>query len=287
MGEKVTIAVTGVQAVVLMDSIAYADASDAGKIVVAGSHGGRSSGRFAIEHPLAACFLNDAGIGKDDAGIASLAMLDRLGRAGATYDFQSARIGNARDAWEHGVISRVNRAAAGLGCAAGEKLAEAVRRLNAAPLLQVTGTAQTHEPDQRVEASGINRKTRLQVGPHEAILMDSTACAEAGDAGHIIVAGSHGGLAGKYGGDIRVTAIFLNDAGGGKELAGIASLAEFDRIEVPAAAYGHRSARIGDAQDAWDEGVITFVNRTAVARGFITGEPVKAAIHRVFGGTGR
>ncbi len=114
---------------VLMDSIAYAEEDDAGKIVVAGSHGGRSSGRFAIEYPLAACFLNDAGVGKDNAGIASLAMLDELGRLGATYDFNTARIGDARDAWTNGVISHVNEVAARAGFAAGEGLADAIRRI--------------------------------------------------------------------------------------------------------------------------------------------------------------
>ena len=129
MGEKIEVESVGAGVVVLMDSIAYADAADAGKIVVAGSHGGRSSGRFAIEYPLAACFLNDAGVGKDNAGIASLAMLDEVGRLGMTYDSQSARIGDSRDAWANGVISHVNEEAARAGFVAGEPLADAVRRV--------------------------------------------------------------------------------------------------------------------------------------------------------------
>lgn len=129
MGEKVKVETLGGRTVVLMDSIAYADEADAGQIVVAGSHGGRSSGKFAIEHPLAACFLNDAGVGKDDAGIASLAMFDKLGRPGATYSSESARIGDGRDAWQHGVISHVNHEAARLGFKAGERVADAIRRV--------------------------------------------------------------------------------------------------------------------------------------------------------------
>lgn len=115
--------------VVLMDSIAYADQSDADRIVVAGSHGGRSSGRFAVEQPLAACFLNDAGVGKDDAGIAALPMLDQAGMVGATYSSQTARIGDSRDAWESAVISHVNRQAERLGFAVGEGLAAAIQRV--------------------------------------------------------------------------------------------------------------------------------------------------------------
>jgi len=129
MGDKTRIETIGSRAVVLMDSIAYADDDEAGQIVVAGSHGGRSSARFALEYPLAICFLNDAGVGKDDAGIASLEMFDEIDRAGATYDSNTARIGDAIDAWENGVISHVNRTAAGMGFAAGERVADAIRRV--------------------------------------------------------------------------------------------------------------------------------------------------------------
>jgi hypothetical protein len=129
MGDRIKIEVVGSRQVVLMDSIAYADADNIGQIVVAGSHGGSSSARYAIDNPLEMCFLNDAGVGKDNAGIASLAMFDELGRAGATYDSNSARIGDAVDAWECGVVSHVNRTAAGLGFKTGERVADAIRRV--------------------------------------------------------------------------------------------------------------------------------------------------------------
>jgi hypothetical protein len=129
MGDKIRVETFGSRAVVLMDSISFVAESDAGHIVVSGSHGGRSSGEFAVRHALAACFLNDAGVGKDDAGIAALAMLDALARPGAVYDSQSARIGDAQDAWENGVISFVNSAAASLGFAAGEPVSAAIRRV--------------------------------------------------------------------------------------------------------------------------------------------------------------
>jgi hypothetical protein len=129
MGEKVKVATLGSRAVVLMDSISFVSEADADRIIVAGSHGGRSSGEFAVAHRLAACFLNDAGVGKDKAGIAALAMLDALARPGATYDSNSARIGDAQDAWDNGVISFVNRAAAALGFAAGEPVQAAIRRV--------------------------------------------------------------------------------------------------------------------------------------------------------------
>ena len=129
MGEKIKVAQYGSKAVVLMDSISYVDASVAGQVVISGSHGGLSSGRYAVEYPLAACFLNDAGVGKDDAGIASLAMLDVLGLACATYGSQSARIGDSADAWACGIVSHVNRTAQALGFVAGERVSDAIGRV--------------------------------------------------------------------------------------------------------------------------------------------------------------
>jgi hypothetical protein len=127
--QKQTVTRVGDREVVLMDSITAAGAADAGKIVVAGSHGGISSGGFAIRHPLGACFLNDAGVGKDDAGIVALAMLDSVRIPGATISNQSARIGDARDHWENGILSHVNQAGSAAGLQPGLTVKDAVARL--------------------------------------------------------------------------------------------------------------------------------------------------------------
>jgi len=109
-------------AVLLVDSITEVEAADQGKIVVSASHGGISSARFALEVPLALVFFNDAGIGKDEAGIAALAMLDDAGVPAACISHISARIGDAQDMWDHGLISRVNQLAKAAGIVVGEKL---------------------------------------------------------------------------------------------------------------------------------------------------------------------
>jgi hypothetical protein len=63
--------------VIVMDSITKVEPEDKGSIVVSASHGGASSGEFALEVPLKAAFFNDAGVGKDDAGIVALAWPSR------------------------------------------------------------------------------------------------------------------------------------------------------------------------------------------------------------------
>ena len=112
----------------LADSITILTPDDAGCIVVSGSHGGRSAGEYAVRYPLALCCLNDAGVGKDHAGIAALAMLDAQGIAGVAYSHVSARIGEAADGWENGVVSHVNNAARALGFCVSTRLREAIER---------------------------------------------------------------------------------------------------------------------------------------------------------------
>lgn len=119
---KSIVAQTGAGRVVTMDSITQVAPDDAGAIVVSGSHGGTSSGEFALEIALKAVFFNDAGVGKDDAGIAALAMLEARGVAAGTVAHTSGRIGDARDMWENGVVSCVNATAQRLGCDPGAKL---------------------------------------------------------------------------------------------------------------------------------------------------------------------
>lgn len=115
--------------VVLMDSITKVTPEDAGSVVVSASHGGASSGEFALEVPLKAAFFNDVGVGKDRAGIAALAMLQDRGVAAGTVSHTSARIGESQDMWDEGVISHLNERARGLGLSEGEALRPALERL--------------------------------------------------------------------------------------------------------------------------------------------------------------
>lgn len=114
-------------AVLIMDSITKIAPEDQGAIVVSASHGGASSGEFALEVSLKLVFFNDAGVGKDEAGIAALSMLQSRAVAGGTVAHTSARIGDAQDMWDHGVISHLNDAARRLGLRVGQPLQAALR----------------------------------------------------------------------------------------------------------------------------------------------------------------
>ena len=113
----------------LFDSITEAVGRGGGRIVVSGSHGGVSSGRFALQAAPRLAVFNDAGVGKDNAGIAALAMLQAAGIAACTVAHNSARIGQAHSTLDDGVISFVNDSAAAIGLRAGMRLHMALASL--------------------------------------------------------------------------------------------------------------------------------------------------------------
>ena len=115
-----------IRKVIAMDSISYVDAGDAGHIVISASHGGASSAEYASRYKLAAVFFNDAGVGKDEAGIAALALLTI---PAGTVSHLSARIGDVADTWQNGILSHVNQAARASGLKAGARLQDAVKVL--------------------------------------------------------------------------------------------------------------------------------------------------------------
>ena len=116
--------------VVVMDSISLIAPGDEGAIIICGSHGGAISGAFAAEHPPALVVFNDAGGGKNGAGVASLADLEREGIAAAAVAHDSARIGDALDAWENGVVSYANAPAREYGVRPGRPLREEVQNFS-------------------------------------------------------------------------------------------------------------------------------------------------------------
>jgi hypothetical protein len=107
----------------VVDSITELQPADAGCIALSGSHGGLSSARYALAaRPLLSVF-NDAGVGKDAAGIAGLALLQAQGLAACTVSHTSACIGQAASTLACGVVSHANEAARALGLQTGLALA--------------------------------------------------------------------------------------------------------------------------------------------------------------------
>lgn len=106
----------------LVDSITELGPQDAGCLAVSGSHGGLSAGGYAIAARPWLSVFNDAGVGKDGAGIAALAQMQEAGLAACTVAHTSACIGQAQSTWDTGVVSHANALALALGCLPGVPL---------------------------------------------------------------------------------------------------------------------------------------------------------------------
>lgn len=113
----------------IVDSITQLGASDQGCIAVSGSHGGISSARYALAARPWLSVFNDAGVGKDAAGLAALAFLQSHGLAACTVSHASARIGEAQSTLDDGVISHTNALAAALDVKVGQNCRTFIERL--------------------------------------------------------------------------------------------------------------------------------------------------------------
>jgi hypothetical protein len=71
---------------------------------VAGCDG--AAGGVGVKAPVAAAFFNDAGVGKDEAGLSRLPLLDRMGIPGMTVSSDSARIGFGDETYRRGSCRR-------------------------------------------------------------------------------------------------------------------------------------------------------------------------------------
>ena len=115
-----------------------------------------------------------------------------------------------------------------------------------------------------------------------ALILDSVTHFTPGARGHAAIAASHGGIYAAYlAAKAGVKAVILCDAGVGREQAGIGGLDWLDQLGVPAAAIGHRSARIGDGADCARRGVITFANKRAMFLGVTPGMSAGEALDRL------
>src|SRR6187200_2473328 len=89
--------------IVLADTATKLGPDARGAVIVTGSHGGPYAAYLTLKAHPRAVIHNDAGVGKDDAGIAVITMAQALGVAAATASHASCRIGDAGDMMARGV----------------------------------------------------------------------------------------------------------------------------------------------------------------------------------------
>lgn len=245
-------------------------------VVVCGSHGGVYPGYLAAKAGLRALLANDAGVGLDRAGIGCLDYCQALGMAAATIAHDSARIGDGEDMRRRGRISHVNQVAAGLGCTPGQRVADALEALVRAPPWQ--GEPPAYRESRQVVVD--------EPGKPRVICMDSASMVEPGDAGQIVIAGSHGAMLASMPElvlQVDALAALFNDAGIGIDDAGVTRLPALDQRGIAAATVGAMTARIGDGLSAYRDGVLSRVNQTARRLGARPGMRAQEFVARLIG----
>ena len=253
----------------LLDSITDADAVSTGRIVISGSHGGIYPAAVASKWAVRAVMFNDAGIGLENAGVAGVLELAKVGMASAAMDCQSCRIGSAADGVARGQVSIANAIAAELGITSGMAVSTALERLAQAP-----------EPQgQLAPVDEARHQVMLESSSAAIWLLDSASLVKPEDEGETIITGSHGGL---IGGDpsralkAKAKIVVFNAAGVGIEGIGITRLPALDKRGVAAVAVDCQTARIGDAASALDTGLISHANQTAMNLAAAQGLALKA-----------
>jgi len=243
-----------------------------GQVLVAGSHGGVIAAYLGATAGAHALILNDAGIGKDRAGIAGLAWLEDIGMAAATVDSRSARIGDGADMLRRGVISHANLHATLAGVFSGQSCREAAARLRSA-------APRRAQPDPYAEG-----RYRLQAGAPEVWALDSVGMVVPEDAGRILLIGSHGALhGGRRESALAVDALaaVFNDAGLGADRIGVSRLPALQARGIAAATVDCMSARIGDGRSMWISGILSHVNAAAASTGAGPGDTVQGFAARL------
>jgi len=114
--------------IILADSISFLNESHRGCVIVTGSHCSHTTFEWTKDLSLKGVLQNDAGIGKENQGISALPLYDRAAIPAAAIDCMTAMIGDARDAWETGLISSANRMALQSGVHKGMNVQEAARK---------------------------------------------------------------------------------------------------------------------------------------------------------------
>jgi hypothetical protein len=273
--------------VILLDSLGDLQPDNTSPILVCGSHCG-DNGAFARKLKnchVKAVFLNNAGIGKNQAGISGLKHYEAENILACAVDYNSAEIGVARDTWESGIVSHTNTLAHDAGIQIGDSVKVAVAK--AENYLSQRSVNQKNkdnyflvqENNESSKTVAAKKQIQTQINGVSITVTDSITFLNDKNAGDIVVCGSHGGAsAGHYAQKLRLKTVFFNDAGIGKNNAGIKSLDSLNDAGIVACTVDNMSAEIFNGQDTLDNGIITVCNQLAKAINIKEKMTVKEAI---------
>ncbi|ABE29380.1 hypothetical protein DR64_1306 [Paraburkholderia xenovorans LB400] len=236
-------------------------------VVVAASYAGVLCAKMVMKAKPRGAIGLDCAIGKDGAGISGLWFYEALGVPAAATDVMTAEMGNGCDMYDEGVISRLNDSAQRLGLTVGMSVKEAAQAL-------LTGA---HKPSAFDPARRLVIETNAD--GRSIVCTDSIAFAlpEDRERNVLCTAGHTGRSVIEYFRSFRPWAFICSDGGVGKNDSGISALQVVEADGIPGASVDARTARMGDGQSTYFDGVISAVNSLAAAKGVAVGQSAREA----------
>ena len=259
--------------VLVFDSATYVEAyvasapGTAGDVLVNASYSGVLCARMVMSARPRAVIGLDCAIGKDGAGIAGLWYYEALGVPAAAVDSMTAEMGNGADFYDNGIVSRVNDAAQALGIEPGMKARDAADWL-------LTGERKpaSFDPHRRLVV-------HTAASGRSIVCTDSIAYAlpEDRERNVLYTAGHTGRSVIGYFREFRPWAFICSDGGGGKNDSGLSALEAVEADGIVGASVSALSARMGDGQSTYFDGIISAANRHARAKGVQVGQSAREA----------
>jgi hypothetical protein len=258
--------------IVVVNSVTKIGLECKNRVVLGASHGAVYASYLAAKEGVRGIILNDAGFSKDNAGVSGGPYCQELDIPYAAMDTMSCCIGNGESAVDDGIISYTNSIAKALGVKIGMPALEAAYKMTEASVSKKV----------TLEYSEARKELQTLLNQRTIVLMDSVSLVNKSDQGHIIISGSHGGM--PEADPISalrqdVFAGFFHDAGGGKNGSGLTRLKPLDDRGIIAATVACMSARIGDAQSIYDDGIISNINVSAKRFGGEVGMSLKKFVN--------
>lgn len=236
-------------------------------VIVAASYAGVLCAKMIVSAKPRAVIGLDCKIGKDGAGIAGLWYYEALGIPAAAADVMTAEMGNGRDLFDCGVISRLNDCAQRLGIAVGMRVDAAAEALLSGALRP----AQFDPARRLVVHTAANGRS--------VVCTDSIAFALPEDKNRNVLctAGHTGRSVIDYFRNFRPWGFICSDGGIGKNNSGISALQAVEPDGIAGAAVDALSARMGDGQSTYFDGIISACNQIAAAKGVRIGQRASVA----------
>ena len=270
------------EGVVLLNSLGDLNPSNTSPILVCGSHcgGNRNLAGHVKNCHVKAVFLNNAGVGKNQAGVRGLTHYEAENVMACAVDNYSAEIGIACDTYASGIISHTSTQAETIGIQIGNSVKEAIAKIISHRSSAQEGVGfESFDKKEKSNKESLKTQTQTQIDGVCITVTNSITFLNERNSGDIVVCGSHGGLsAGNYAKKYRVKAVFFNDAGIGKNNAGVISLKSLNDAGILACTVDCMSAEIFNGQDVLNNGIISVCNQLAKNRNIKKKLTVKEAI---------